>query len=130
MTRESLQNPRLPAPIGYSRAVRATGTTTIWTSMTAPVASDGSVIGPGDARRQAAAALDNIRDILEDHGSGLEDVVQLSAFVVAPDDLAAVAEVLAQTFAPTPPALSLLGGVHLPSPTFAVEIAVVAVLAT
>jgi enamine deaminase RidA (YjgF/YER057c/UK114 family) len=94
--------------------------------MTAPVAGDGSVVGPGDARQQVRTILQNISDILSDHGGGLADVVHLTAFVVDPADTKAVAETVSEAFGAEPPAISLVGGVTLPSPAFAVEIAAIA----
>jgi len=98
--------------------------------MTAPVAEDGSVVGPGDARQQVRAVLQNIEDVLGDHGGGLADVVQLTAFVVDAADLKAVAETLSDAFGAEPPAMSLAAGMTLPNPAFAVEIAVVAQLSS
>jgi 2-iminobutanoate/2-iminopropanoate deaminase len=121
-----LQNPLLPAPVGYSRAVRATGTETIYTSMTAPVGPDGAVVAPDDAYRQTLRIVENIGDILRQNGSSLDDVVQLTAFITRQENIAAVQRGIGESFSP-PPAISvaLVGG--LPNPSFLVEIAAVAV---
>jgi enamine deaminase RidA (YjgF/YER057c/UK114 family) len=126
MSRTPLHNARLPAPVGYSRAVRSAGTAAIHTSMTAPIDSDGQVVGPGDAHRQAVQVIRNIQDILEQNGSGLDDVVQVTAFVVRHDDVAAVQAGLGECFSPSPPAVSLALVTGLPNPAFLVEIAAVA----
>jgi len=125
MSRTPLQNANLPAPVGYSRAVRSAGTAAIYTSMTAPINSDGEIVGRGDAHRQTIQVLQNIRDILEQNGSGLEDVVHVTAFITRHDDVAAVQTGLGECFSP-PPAVSLALVTGLPNPAFLVEIAAVA----
>jgi enamine deaminase RidA (YjgF/YER057c/UK114 family) len=125
MPRTVLQNSRLPAPVGYSRAVLASGTAAIYTSMTAPVDSAGEVVGPGDAYRQAVQVLDNIRDILQENGSDLGDVVQVTAYIARLEDCAGVLRAIAERFDP-PPAISAPVVSGLPNPAFLVEIAAVA----
>jgi enamine deaminase RidA (YjgF/YER057c/UK114 family) len=93
--------------------------------MTAPVDGDGGVVGPGDATVQAEAVLANIGDILEQHGSSLDDVVKVTGYVVDAADLAAVKDVIARTFAEPLPAMALVV-TALPNPAFLVELDVVA----
>lgn len=126
MSRTPLHNANLPTPVGYSRAVRSAGTSAIYTSMTAPISSDGQVVGPGDAHMQTLQVVHNIRDILEQNGSGLDDVVHVSAFVTRQDDVAAAQAGLAESFSGSPPAMSLAVVTGLPNPAFLVEIAAVA----
>jgi enamine deaminase RidA (YjgF/YER057c/UK114 family) len=125
MPRTPLQNSRLPAPVGYSRAVRASGTGAIYTSMTAPVDAAGEVVGAGDAYRQAVQVLANIGDILEENGSDLGDIVQVTAFIQRNEDCASVMRAISERFAPSPPAVSA-AVCGLPNPAFLVEIAAVA----
>jgi enamine deaminase RidA (YjgF/YER057c/UK114 family) len=125
MPRTALRNSKLPAPAGYSRAVRASGTAAIYTSMTAPIGPDGEVVGPGDAYRQAVQVLANIGDILEQNGSDLGDIVQVTAFVVRNEDCASVLRAISERFTP-PPAVSAAVVSGLPNPAFLVEIAAVA----
>lgn len=126
MPRRALQNSRLPAPVGYARAVQASGTGAIYTSMTAPIDSTGKVVGPGDAYRQAVQVLANIQDILEQNGSDLGDVVQVTAFIQRNEDSASVMRAISERFAPSPPAVSAAVVSGLPNPAFLVEIAAVA----
>ena len=95
MPREALDNPKLPPPIGYSRAVRASGSTTVFTSMTAPIDGEGNIIGVGDPAAQTQAALANITDILEQNGSGLADVVKVTAYASEGSDLGGVMAAIA-----------------------------------
>jgi 2-iminobutanoate/2-iminopropanoate deaminase len=123
--RHALRNANLPLPQGYSRAVLAPAGETIYTSMTAPVDRDGGVVGPGDVTVQAQRVLANLGDILEQHGSSLDEVVKVTAYVVEAADLSAVMAVIAQTFAEPQPAISL-AVTPLPNPSFLVEIDAVA----
>lgn len=126
MPRTALQNSRLPAPVGYSRAVRASGTGAIYTSMTAPVDHAGEVVGPGDAYQQTVRALTNIKDILEENDADLDDVVQVTAFIQRNEDCSSVMRAISERFAPSPPAVSAAIVSGLPNPAFLVEIAAVA----
>lgn len=126
MSREALVNANLPAPVGYSRAVRAPATGTIYTSMTAPVGSDGSVVGVGDAPRQAEVALANISDILDQNGATLEDVVKITVYLTQQDHITSVMTVVSNAFSDPPPAIAVavIGG--LPNPDFLLEIEAIA----
>ncbi len=121
MPRTPLINPRLPDPIGYSRAVRVSNGPSIFTSMTAPVAPDGSVVAPGDAYGQSVQILTNIGDILGDNQSGLADVAHITAFVVDEADVEFVMRAIGECFGPSLPAVSMAAGVSLPNPSFLVE---------
>jgi 2-iminobutanoate/2-iminopropanoate deaminase len=125
--RKELKNPNLPEPRGYARAVEATGNRMIITSMTAPVDSDGNVVGPDSAEVQARQVMKNLRDILEINGASLDDVVRLSAYVVHQEDVGTVMRVMGEALA-APAAMALAVVVGLPNPAFAVEIEAMAVL--
>jgi enamine deaminase RidA (YjgF/YER057c/UK114 family) len=127
MPRRQLTNPNLPPPQGYSRAVAATGREIFFTSMTAPVDAAGAVVGR-DATEQAARVLTNLREILELHGSGFDDVVKVSAYITRVEDIAGVMRTIGEAFADPPPAIALAVVVALPNPAFLVEIDAVAVL--
>lgn len=129
MPREALTNAKLPAPKGYSRAVRAHGSAHVYTSMTAPIDRDGNVVGVGDAAAQTRAAIDNISDILEQNGSGLADVVKVTAYVCEGGDLAGVMAAIGAAFADPPPAIALAVVGRLPNPDFLVEVDATATVA-
>ncbi len=127
MRRTELKNVKLPEPRGYSRAVAATGSTLVFTSMTAPIDEAGNVVGPGNAELQAKRVMANIREILEANGRGFDDVVKVSAYVTRQEDVAAVMRVMGEPFSPPLPAIALAVVVGLPNPAFLVEIEAVAV---
>ena len=122
MPRRELKNANLPPPRGYSRAISTRPHTLIVTSMTAPVDEAGAVVGVGDARAQAERVLVNLRDILEQNGASLNDVVRVSAYVTRQADAGAVMEAIAAAFDPPHPAIALAVITGLPNPDFLVEI--------
>jgi 2-aminomuconate deaminase len=94
--------------------------------MTAPINAGGQVVGPGDAHAQTMRIIRNIEDILEQNGSGLDDVAHVTAFIIRQEDVAAVQAGLGESFPASPPAMSLAVVTGLPNPAFLVEIAAVA----
>lgn len=128
MTRHSLNNANLPTPVGYARAVRASGAALIVTSMTAPVGADGDVIGVRDIRLQTQTALGNIADILEQNGGTLADVAKVTAYVVEQKDLASVMTVIAEVFGDSPPAVAVVVVGGLPNKDFLVELDAIAMI--
>lgn len=128
MPRRQLTNPNLPQPLGYSRAVSTSARELIFTSMTAPIDEQGVVVGDS-ANQQSLRCLVNIQTILELHGSSLDDVVKVTAYVTHEEDAAAVMHVIAETFSSPPPAIALAVIVALPNARFLVEIDAVAAVA-
>ncbi len=63
----------------------------------------------GDVRRQARAAFDRIAEILEMAGGGMDDVLEVIAFVADPRDMDAVLAVGAERFAGEYPVWTLAG---------------------
>jgi len=59
-------------PIGFSRAVRLGPLISV--SGTAPIAEDGSTVGPGDLYRQTVRCLDITKRAIEAAGGTLSDV--------------------------------------------------------
>jgi isochorismate pyruvate lyase len=65
--------------VGYCRAVRVGPHIAV--SGTAPVDSDGKLVGPDDAYLQARRCIEIIAAALEDAGASLDDVVRTRMFV-------------------------------------------------
>ena len=107
---------------GYSRAVVAGGH--LWVSGCTSIV-DGELVGPGDARVQARAALTNALHAVEQAGFTIDDVVRTRMYVV---DLEAngdaVAEAHGEVFAEVLPASTLLGVSALVDPRMLCEIEV------
>ncbi len=79
-----------------------------------------------DIRAQTRAVLDNIRDILESVGAGLEDVVDVTSFLVSMNDFGGYNEVYAEYFDFDGPTRTTVAVHQLPHPHLLVEIKVVA----
>lgn len=65
--------------VGYCRAVRVGPHIAV--SGSAPVDTDGELVGPGDAYRQARRCIEIISDALIEAGASLQDVVRTRMFV-------------------------------------------------
>ena len=89
------------------------------TTATAP---DGTIVGLGDAYRQAAQTLDNIERALTALGSAREHVVRLRVYVVDFVDFDAIARALSERYASIRPALSMVKVAGLVDPAMRVEI--------
>lgn len=79
-----------------------------------------------DAGAQARAVIENIRDILGSVGAGLEDVVDVTAFLVDMGDFAAYNRVYGEYFAYDGPARTTVAVHQLPHPHLRIEIKAVA----
>lgn len=76
-----------------------------------------------DIKEQTAAVLDNIKDYLTAEGAGLEDLVDLTTFLVNINDFAGYNEVYGQYFtAETGPARTTVAVHQLPNPLLLIEI--------
>jgi len=80
-----------------------------------------------DVREQTKAVLENIKDFLAVEGATLEDVVDLTSFLVNMNDFAGYNEVYAQYFSKeTGPTRTTVAVHQLPHPHLVVEIKVMA----
>jgi 2-aminomuconate deaminase len=76
-----------------------------------------------DIREQTRAVLENIKDYLEAEGASLNDVVDVTSFLVNMNDFAGYNEVYAQYFdKETGPARTTVAVHQLPHPNLVVEI--------
>ncbi|MGA7400562.1 MAG: RidA family protein [Candidatus Sulfotelmatobacter sp.] len=75
-----------------------------------------------DIREQTRAVLENIRDILQSAGSGLQDVVEISTYLVSMNDFAGYNEVYGDFFDHQGPARTTVAVHQLPHPHLLIEI--------
>jgi 2-iminobutanoate/2-iminopropanoate deaminase len=111
--KEVISTDRGPKAIGpYSQAIRANG----FIFISGQVAFDPatSQIVEGDAARQTARVLDNLKAIVEAAGSSLEHAVKATVFLKDMNDFAAMNEVYAHYFSKNPPARSTVEVARLP----------------
>jgi 2-aminomuconate deaminase len=74
-----------------------------------------------DIRIQTRAVIENIRDILETEGAQLEDVVEISAYLVSMNDFAGYNEVYSEYFGYEGPTRTTVAVHQLPHPHLLIE---------
>ncbi len=72
-------NQPLEKQIGFSRAVRIDNIIAV--SATAPIAKDGSVYAPGEMYGQTKRCLEIVKDVIEQAGGTLDDVIRTRLFL-------------------------------------------------
>ncbi len=89
--------------------------------------ASGNLIGEGDAGAQTRQVLENIKEILEEAGGSMEDVVYNTIYLKDLADYGAMNKVYATYFPNSPPARACVQA-GLVRPEFLVEIAAMAVI--
>lgn len=79
-----------------------------------------------DITAQTRAVIENIRDILAAAGAGLEDLVQVTSYLVDMADFAAYNDVYAEYFTESGPTRTTVAVHQLPHPDLLIEIQAVA----
>jgi len=79
-----------------------------------------------DIRRQARAVILNIRDILESMHANLDDIIEISAFLVSMNDFDGYNEVYGEYFDESGPARTTVAVHQLPHPHLLIEVKAVA----
>jgi len=120
---EKIVTNQAPAAIGpYSQAIRAGGL--VFVSGQIPLTPEG-VLVEGTIAEQARQALANLRAVLEAAGSGLDRVVQVTAYLTDIAGFEAFNKVYAEFFTEPYPARAVVGVAELPKGV-KVEVAAVA----
>jgi len=120
---QRVQTERAPAAIGpYSQAVVAGEW--VFVSGQIPLTPAGELV-EGGIEAQTEQALRNLQAVLEAAGSGLDRVVQVSAFLASMDDFARFNEVYARFFSEPYPARAVIEAARLPKDV-RVEVACIA----
>ena len=124
MKREVVSTDKAPAAIGaYSQAVKAGEL--VYISGQIPLTPDGELIA-GDVSEQTRQSLDNLKAILEESGSSLEDTVKVNIYASDMDDFGAINDVYSEYFTTEPPARAFVEVAGLPKDVD-VEISAVAI---
>jgi 2-iminobutanoate/2-iminopropanoate deaminase len=99
----------------------------LFVSGTGPVDPASGAVLRGDIEEQTRLTLENLRAIIEDAGSAMDQVVKTTVFLVNMDDFAAMNQVYAEFFPDSPPARTTIQAARLPL-DFGIEIEAVAYL--
>jgi len=75
-----------------------------------------------DIRKQTRAVIENIRDILQSEGAQLQDLVEISAYLVNMNDFAGYNEVYGEYFGYEGPTRTTVAVHQLPHPHLLIEI--------
>ena len=74
----------LDAPEGMSQAVIVQGFSLVHTRQLLPLDAAGKLVGEGSADKQIEQTLTNLETVLKDSGSGLDKLVRLNVYALAP----------------------------------------------
>lgn len=111
--KQPVKTGRAPAAVGpYSQAVKAGGF--LFISGQIPIDPATNELVNGSSAAQAERVLHNIRNIVEDSGATMHDVVKTTIFLVDMNDFAEVNEVYAKYFPSEPPARATVQVGRLP----------------
>ena len=75
-----------------------------------------------DIRAQTKAVIENVRDILKSEGAQLEDVVEVTSYLVSMNDFAGYNDVYGEYFGCDGPARTTVAVHQLPHPHLLIEI--------
>ena len=121
---EFIATNKAPAAIGpYSQGVKVNGM--FYSSGQIALTPEGEMLG-NDVVLQTKQVFSNLKAVLEEAGSSLDQVVKVMAFVADINDFATVNEIYAEAFGDHKPARSLVAAKTLPKNAL-VEIEVIAI---
>lgn len=106
--------------VGYSRAVRVGPHIAV--SGSAPVGTDGKLVGAGDAYEQAKQCIRVIERALEQAGAGLGDVIRTRMFVTDIEQWTEYSRAHKEAFGDVMPATSMVEVTRLIDPAMLIEI--------
>jgi enamine deaminase RidA (YjgF/YER057c/UK114 family) len=128
MSKQIINPPSMPAPNGYSYAVKKSGTP-VYISGQVALDGKGQLVGENDAEAQVEQVFRNLRSVVEAAGGTLDDIVSLHIYVTDAAYRPAVAAARARHFkAGQYPASTYLVVTALAVPPLLVEIEATAVV--
>jgi enamine deaminase RidA (YjgF/YER057c/UK114 family) len=112
--------------IGYSHAAKAGNTLYIAGQIANDI--DGNLVGPGDIERQARQVFTNLKNILEEAGGNLSDIVKMTTFLTHYDFIKGYRKVRSEWLTEPCPPNTLLIIESLALPEFMIEVEATAVI--
>jgi enamine deaminase RidA (YjgF/YER057c/UK114 family) len=91
----------LDAPAGMSQAVVVEGLPLVHTRQILPLDGGGKLAGEGSVDKQIEQVLDNLKAVLNASGSGLDKLVRLNVYAIAPQTVDRVRELLSKRLPPS-----------------------------
>jgi enamine deaminase RidA (YjgF/YER057c/UK114 family) len=127
MTRKNVTyNQPLEKEIGFSRAARIGNIIAV--TGTAPISRDGSVSSPGDVYGQAKRCLEIIKDVVEQSGGKLENIIRTRIFLKDINQWKKAAKAHGEYFSKIQPACTFVEVSGFINPEWLIEIEADAVL--
>ncbi|OQR72648.1 ribonuclease UK114-like [Tropilaelaps mercedesae] len=112
-TREAIVSKKAPEPIGpYSHAVRMGNV--VYTSGQVGLHPETKALVVGGITPESRQTMENLKNILESAGSGLDQVIKCTVFLVDIKEFPEVNRVYAEYFSKDPPARSCIQVGRLP----------------
>ncbi|MGB8701714.1 MAG: RidA family protein [Thermosynechococcaceae cyanobacterium] len=129
MSRDVIQTPQAPAPVGpYNQAIRATGTMVFCSGQIALNPATGEIVGPDDVAAQTERVMQNLEAVLTAAGATWQQVVKTTVFLADMQDFAVMNRIYAQYFdEATAPARACVQAARLPKDVL-VEVECIAVV--
>lgn len=130
MAKNVLESSKVSKPAGImSQGVKATGGHLIFASGQVSRDVDGNTVGVGDIKAQTRQVLENLKDVLEEGGATLDDVVKVTVFVTnVAEQFAQIHEVRSEFWKDGYPASTLVEISALANPELLIEIEALAVI--
>ncbi len=115
MTKKIISTPKAPAAVGpYSQAIVVEGENLVFVSGQIGMNPQTKEIVKGGTTEETKQALENLKNILEACGSGLDKVVKTTVFMKDLDDFGLMNEAYSSYFKENPPARSTVEVEGLP----------------
>jgi 2-iminobutanoate/2-iminopropanoate deaminase len=99
MSRDVIQTPQAPAPVGpYNQAIRASGVMVFCSGQIALDPATGQIVGEGDVAKETEQVMQNLGAVLTAAGATWADVVKTTVFLADMNDFATVNAIYARYF--------------------------------
>ncbi len=127
MDRKVINPPTVHKPVShYSHAVVVGNM--VWVTGQIAIDKNGNTVGKGDCVAQAHQVYQNLRDVLQGVGSGMDKVVKLNTYIVDVEDAARIRGIKSQYIKKDPPASTMVIVKALAYPDLLIEMEAVAVV--